>query len=71
MNALELADFMQSKYDLFPNSEQMQVAALLRRQHEAIKQLRGALTNIERRSSLDSYANVLAKKALADTEEFQ
>ena len=43
-------------------------AEMLRRQHEAIKQLREALTNIERRSSLDSYANVLAKKALADTE---
>ena len=31
--ALRLADFMTSKYDLYEFSEQMQVAALLRTQH--------------------------------------
>ena len=32
-DALQLADFMTSKYDLYEFSEQMQVAALLRTQH--------------------------------------
>lgn len=55
MNAIELADFMQSKYDLFPNSEQMQVAAMLRRQHsdlviahEAIVKLRDRIAELEK-----------------------
>ena len=34
--ALRLADFMTSKYDLYEFSEQMQVATLLRTQHKQI-----------------------------------
>lgn len=35
--AIALADFLVSKYDLYPNSEQMQAAALLRAQHAEIE----------------------------------
>ena len=37
-DALQLADFMTSKYDLYEFSEQMQVAALLRTQHAELQQ---------------------------------
>jgi hypothetical protein len=35
--ALMLADFLHSKYDLFPRSEQMQAAAELRRLHDMLE----------------------------------
>lgn len=35
--ALALADFLVSKYDLFPRSEQMEAAAMLRTQRAAIE----------------------------------
>lgn len=38
-DGLQLADFMVSKYDLFPESEQMRVATLLRTQHADIERL--------------------------------
>lgn len=37
-DALQLADFMTSKYDLYEFSEQMQVATLLRTQHAELQQ---------------------------------
>lgn len=51
-----------------------QAAVTLRRQHEAIKVLRRTLTQIADYvgdSNPPSNINVLAKKALADTEEYK
>lgn len=56
--ALRLADFITSKYDLFPRSEQMQVATLLRTQHAAIERkdalLRKCLKHVASNISMTS-----------------
>lgn len=76
MNALDLAELFETyavdhKPDGWPAIRQdtlNSTAAILRRQHEAIKVLRESMRNIQSRSSLDSYVNEVAKYALKNTE---
>lgn len=65
--ALELADWAD---DLFSSDGQpKEIAAMLRKQHEAIKQLRTALTRIERLGNkMDFSAVAEATAALQSTE---
>lgn len=68
MNAEQLADQL-DKISAYGAAE------MLRRQHEAIKQLRGAIQNLTDHSTALSLNQlndwVMLRKALADTEEYK
>lgn len=77
MTALELADYVEGAH---PFSMSIEVAAMLRRQHEAIKVLREALQNTKQSLignttfTYSPYADEViaaADQALKDTEEFK
>ena len=67
MNALELAEECQDGYPLAPDA--IAAAALLRRQHDAIRVLREALTELSGMYVVHHNAATRAKQALKDTEE--
>ena len=69
MNALELIKYLESDASL--TNACAEAAEMLRRQHEAIKQLRTALDHAKDYSPIGGEAFEAAKKALADTEEMQ
>ena len=75
MNALELADYMENTERWNVSGVQMQSCAeMLRRQHEAIKQLREALsaTSVALRIGHNTLVALdQADQALKDTEEYK
>lgn len=76
MNALELAYQIEAgaAFPAYPPMPLVDAAAMLRRQHEAIKQLREALsaTSVALRIGHNTLvASEQAQQALKDTEEFK
>ena len=69
MNALDMANLLDVTYGHYTEQE----AEMLRKQHEAIRQLREALVQIMERDATEMLVVdiALAKAALAATEEFQ
>lgn len=78
MNAIQIADSFDSfaidhTPDGWPAVQQKQLteaALMLRKQHEAIVQLREALEHMKRHVPVESTLWDFAEQALADTEEF-
>ncbi len=72
VNALELADQLDHDSDI-GELKHYEASAMLRKQNEAIRQLREALANLERVSGLasmwDDEGRKAARAALAATEE--
>lgn len=66
MNALEMAQWIEDDNTCDGDEK---IVAMLRRQHEAIKQLREALDHAKDYAPIDGYAFEAAVKALKDTEE--
>jgi len=65
--ALRLADVLIGSPQ-FTGTPIWQAADMLRRQHEAIKVLRGALDHTKDYAPIDSYVVVMAQQALKETD---
>lgn len=74
MNALELADAVEPLVlTSFHETQYIgrKAADMLRKQHEAIKQLRGALVRIQDHCVIGSKVSAICKAALKDTEHLK
>ena len=69
--AEQLASMLEDRFKMTAVNERISAAALLRRQHEAIRVLREALEMIDDTCMGGSRVEMLCRNALKDTEEFQ
>jgi len=69
MDAIELAEYLED-YSEYERSTDIEAAAMLRRQHEAIAELRMALIGVQNHTEKWTTPFQLAKRALKDTAQF-